>query len=108
MINALNLVKDLEEENKRLHRELLELKCNINTKVEQERKRIDMLCQDIEHKFNGYFMDLKERCSTIVGDIPTLKFNKYEENSQIHPVIVEFGEIEVEPLRLRFIRGYKE
>ena len=26
----------------------------------------------------------------------------------IHPAMAEFGEIEVEPLRLRFVRGYKE
>lgn len=108
IIDATDLLKDLEEENGRLHRELSELKCNLNVKVEQERRRIDVLCQDIECKFNGYFTNLKEQCSTIVSDIPTLKVNKYEENATIHPAIVEFGEIEVEPLKLRFIRGYKE
>lgn len=38
----------------------------------------------------------------------TLKVNRYEENAPIHPAIAEFGEIEVEPLRLRFVLGYKE
>ena len=92
---------------------ILDLKLNrlVNmeiAKIEQEKERIDALCQDIECKFNGYFTNLKEQCSTIVSDIPTLKANRYEENAPIHPAIVEFGEIEVEPLKLRFIRGYKE
>lgn len=108
IFDATNLLKDLEEENERLHREILELRCNLNTKFEQERRRIDVLCQDIECKFNGYFTNLKEQCSTMVSDIPTLKVNRYEENAPFHPAIVEFGEIEVEPLKLRFIRGYKE
>ena len=34
--------------------------------------------------------------------------DKLKENSPIYPAIAEFGEIEVEPLRLRFVRGYKE
>lgn len=38
----------------------------------------------------------------------TLKANRYEENAPIHTAIAEFGKIEVEPLRLRFVRGYKE
>lgn len=106
--NVADLVMDLRKEKARLSRELSELRCNLNAKVEQERRRIDVLCQDIEYKFNGYFTNLKEQCSTIVSDIPTLKVNRYEENAPIYPAIVEFGEIEVEPLRLRFIRGYKE
>ena len=84
------------------------MRCNLNAKVEQERKRIDVLCRDIECKFNRYFTELKAQCSTIVSDVPTLKVNRYEENAPIHPAIAEFGEIEVEPLRLRFVHGYKE
>ena len=34
IFDATNLLKDLEEENERLHREILELKCNLNAKVE--------------------------------------------------------------------------
>ena len=106
--NVADLVMDLRKENARLRGELSELRCNLNAKVEQERKRIDVLCRDIECKFNRYFTELKAQCSTIVSDVPTLKVNRYEENAPIHPAIVEFGEIEVEPLRLRFVRGYKE
>ena len=106
--NVADLVMDLRKENSRLRGELSELRCNLNSKVEQERKLIDVLCWDIECKFNRYFTELKAQCSTIVSDIPTLKVNRYEEHSPIHPAIAEFGEIEVEPLRLRFVRGYKE
>ena len=106
--NVFDLVMDLRKENARLRGELSELRCNLNAKVEQERKRIDVLCQEIECKFNKYFANLKEQCSTIVSDIPTLEVNRYEENAPIRPSIVEFREIEVEPLKLRFIRGYKE
>ena len=67
-----------------------------------------MLCREIERKFDEYFANLKAQCSTIVSDVPILKVNRYEENAPIHPAIVEFGEIEVEPLRLRYVRGYKE
>lgn len=98
----------VHQENERLRGDLSELRCNLNAKVEQERKRIDVLCRDIECKFNRYFTELKAQCSTIVSDVPTLKVNRYEENAPIHPAIAEFGEIEVEPLRLRFVRGYKE
>ena len=103
-----HLLNALKIENEKLEKELLELKRSFNAKIEQAKERIDALCQDIECKFNGYFTNLKEQCSTIVSDIPTLKANRYEENAPIHPAIVEFGEIEVEPLKLRFIRGYKE
>ena len=106
--NVADLVMDLRKENAILRGELSELRCNLNAKVEQERRRIDVLCRDIECKFNRYFTELKAQCSTIVSDVPTLKVNRYEENAPIHPAIAEFGEIEVEPLRLRFIRGYKE
>ena len=106
--NVADLVMDLRKENARLRGDLSELRCNLNEKVEQERKRIDVLCRDVECKFNRYFTELKAQCSTIVSDVPTLKVNRYEENAPIHPAIVEFGEIEVEPLRLRFVRGYKE
>lgn len=106
--NVADLVMDLRKENARLRGELSELRCNLNSKVEQERKRIDVLCRDIECKFNRYFTELKAQCSTIVSDVPTLKVNRYEENAPIHPAIAEFWEIEVEPLRLRFVRGYKE
>ena len=34
IFDATNLLKDLEEENERLNREILELKCNLNAKVE--------------------------------------------------------------------------
>lgn len=101
-------IKALEAENERLHRELSKLRGSLNTKVEQEKKRIDVLCQEIECKFNGYFVNLKEQCSTIVSNIPTLKVNKYKVNTPIQPEITEIGEIEVKPLKLRFIRGYKE
>ena len=37
IFDATNLLKDLEEENERLHREVLELRCNLNAKFEQER-----------------------------------------------------------------------
>lgn len=103
-----HLLNALKIENEKLKKELLELKRSFNAKIEQEKERIDVLCQDIEYKFNGYFTNLKEQCSTIVSDIPALKVNKYEENAPFHPAIVEFGEIEIEPLKLRFIRGYKE
>ena len=106
--NVADLVMDLRKENARLRGELSELRCNLNSKVEQERKRIDVLCRDIECKFNRYFTELKAQYSTIVSDVPTLKVNRYEENAPIYPAIAEFGEIEVEPLRLRFVRGYKE
>lgn len=87
---------------------IIDLLNQLDAKVEQERKRIDVLCRDIECKFNRYFTELKAQCSTIVSDVPTLKVNRYEENAPIHPAIAEFGEIEVEPLKLRFVRGYKE
>ena len=106
--NVADLVMDLRKENARLRGDLSELRCNLNSKVEQERKRIDVLCRDVECKFNRYFTELKAQCSTIVSDIPTLKVNRYEENEPIHTAIAEFGKIEVEPLRLIFIRGYKE
>ena len=106
--NVADLVMDLRKENARLRGDLSELRCNLNSKVEQERKRIDVLCRDIECKFNEYFANLKEQCSTIVSDVPTLNVNRYKENAPIHPAIAEFWEIEVEPLRLRFVRGYKE
>ena len=106
--NVADLVMDLRKENARLRGDLSELRCNLNSKFEQERKRIDVLCRDIECKFNRYFTELKAQCSTIVSDVPTLKVNRYEENAPIHPSIAEFGEIEVEPLRLRFVRGDKE
>ena len=106
--NVADLVMDLRKENARLRGDLSELRCNLNVKVEQERKRIDVLCRDIECKFNRYFTELKAQCSTIVSDVPTLKVNRYEENAPIHPAVAEFGEIEIEPLRLRFVRGYKE
>ena len=106
--NVADLVMDLRKENARLRGELSELRCNLNAKVEQERKRIDVLCRDVECKFNRYFTELKAQCSTIVSDIPTLKVNKYKWNIPLQPEIAEIGEIEVEPLRLRFVRGYKE
>lgn len=106
--NVADLVMDLRKENARLRGELSELRRNLNAKVEQERERIDVLCRDIECKFNRYFTELKAQCSTIVSDVPTLKVNRYEENAPIHPAIAEFGEIEVEPFWLRFVRGYKE
>lgn len=108
IVDETNLIKDLEAENERLHRELSKLRGSLNTKVEQERKRIDVLCQEIECKFNEYFVNLKEQCSTIVSNIPTLEVNKYKVNIPIQPEIAEIGEIEVKPLKLRFIRGYKE
>ena len=106
--NVADLVMDLRKENARLREDLSELRCNLNAKVEQERKRIDVLCQEIECKFNEYFANLKEQCSTIVSDIPTLKVNKYKWNIPLQPEIAEIGEIEVEPFWLRFVRGYKE
>lgn len=106
--NVADLVMDLRKENARLREDLSELRCNLNAKVEQERKRIDVLCRDIECKFNRYFTELKAQCSTIVSDIPTLKVNKYKWNIPLQPEIAEIGEIEVEPFWLRFVRGYKE
>lgn len=44
----------------------------------------------------------------MITNVADLVMDLRKENAPIHPAIAEFGEIEVEPLRLRFVRGYKE
>ena len=44
----------------------------------------------------------------MITNVADLVMDLRKENAPIRPSIVEFREIEVEPLRLIFIRGYKE
>ena len=100
--------KNKKKENQQLNEELFKLKNLFDIEIEKERKRIDILCNDIKNKFNEYFEKLKNECSTIISKVPELKCRIFEENDIATPFKIEIGKIEVEPIQLKFIRGYKE
>lgn len=101
--DLLDEIKQLKEENQRLRQENLELKVGLNAKLRAEQERIDLLCKDITKQFNVYMEDLKSKCAII--EEPKLEVCEFAENSVIAPRILNWVEIRIEPLRLRFVKG---
>lgn len=72
--------------------------------LEKEKHRIDLLCEDLENKFNKYLKHIEE----VVGIIPTnvnLKIEFFNEYQPIKANAIEFGEINIPAFRVRFVKG---
>lgn len=102
----LNLEKEIEELEKELlkeRQEKLRIIAEANETMAQDRKRIDVLLKDIEQKFNAYMRSLDGNIVVIRKQDPLIECKAYRDDTQIEPI--EYGEIRVEPLHLKFIKG---
>lgn len=102
----LNLEKEIEELKKDLlkeRQEKLRIIAEANETIAQDRKRIDVLLKDIEQKFNSYMRSLEGNIVVIRKQDPLIECKLYRDDVQIEPI--EYGEIRVEPLHLKFIKG---
>ena len=102
----LNLEKEIEELEKKLlkeRQEKIRIIAEANERMAQDRKRIDVLLKDIEQKFNSYMRRLEGNIVVIRKQDPLIECKVYRDDVQIEPI--EYGEIRVEPLHLRFIKG---
>lgn len=102
----LNLEKEIEELEKELlkeRQEKLRIIAEANETMVQDRKRIDVLLKDIEQRFNAYMENLKGNVAVIRKQDPLIECKVYRDDAQIEPI--EYGEIRIEPLHLKFIKG---
>lgn len=102
----LSLEKEIEELKKELlkeRQEKLRIITEANETMAQDRKRIDVLLKDIEQKFNSYMRSLEGNIAVIRKQDPLIECKEYRDSVQIEPL--EYGEIRIEPLHLKFIKG---
>lgn len=104
----LSLEKEIEELKKELlkeRQEKLRIIAEANETMAQDRKRIDVLLKDIEQKFNAYIEQLTNASAFIENNSKPIECKVYSEKSLKEPTIIEYGEIKIEPLHLKFIKG---
>jgi hypothetical protein len=97
------LQKQLFEKNK----ELYKLKYHFNEVVEEDRKRVDKLLENLEKQFNDDLKQLQEVGAMIELESKPIQCKIYDEHSPMKMTILDFGEVRIEPIHIRFIKGEK-
>ncbi len=99
-----NLEKEIDELKKQLNEarlETLKIRAEANETMAKERKRIDDLLKDIKQKFDNYMLELQGKVA-FIGK-PIFEVSIYRDKTKVKTV--EYGDIRIEPLHLRFIKG---
>lgn len=104
-VNETELEEARKERNDAINK-LREYKCKFNSLVEQERKRIDKLIMDIESKFNNYMKSIEDK--VIFDSKPVLKCSIIKDMCPADLSVIEFGEIKIRPICIRYIRGIND
>ena len=99
-----NLEKEIDELKKQLNEvrlETLKIRAEANETMAKDRKRIDDLLKDIKQKFDNYMLELQGKVA-FIGE-PVFEVLTYSDKTKVKTV--EYGDIRIEPLHLRFIKG---
>ena len=99
-----NLEKEIDELKKQLNEarlETLKIRAEANETMAKDRKRIDDLLKDIKQKFDNYMLELQGKVA-FIGE-PIFEASIYSDKTKVKTV--EYGDIRIEPLHLRFIKG---
>ena len=99
-----NLEKEIDELKKQLNEaklETLKIRAEANETMAKDRKRIDDLLKDIKQKFDNYMLELQGKV-VFIGE-PVFEVLTYSDKTKVKTV--EYGDIRIEPLHLRFIKG---
>ena len=99
-----NLEKEIVELKKQLNEarlETLKIRAEANETMAKDRKRIDDLLKDIKQKFDNYMLELQGKVA-FIGE-PIFEVSTYIDKTKVKTV--EYGDIRIEPLHLRFIKG---
>ena len=99
-----NLEKEIDELKKQLNEarlETLKIRAEANETMAKDRKRIDDLLKDIKQKFDNYMLELQGKVA-FIGE-PIFEVSIYSDKTKVKTV--EYGDIRIEPLHLRFIKG---
>lgn len=105
MFNRDKRIESLQNELFVTQRQLNELRTNFNELVSKDRIRIALLIEDIKQKFEDYFDNLKNAGAFIETNSKPIECKEYSEESLVEPKRIEYGEIEIKPLHLKFIKG---
>lgn len=99
-----NLEKEIDELKKQLNEaklETLKTREEANEIMTKDRKRIDVLLEDIKQKFDNYMLELQGKVA-FIGE-PVFELSTYRDKTKVKTI--EYGDIRIEPLHLRFIKG---
>ena len=101
--------KEIIELKEKLSKEIIEnskLKNKMLLMIETERRRIDDLIKDIETRFNAYMEEYSKANDILTKHREKPVFRTYTELDSIKPI--EYGEIRIPELHIRFIKGEME
>lgn len=85
-----------------LNEKYLKLKNTFDEQIRIREKQIDDLCEEIKNKFNNY-MSKFETVPT-KEDVPLLEVREYREDSPSDISIIEVGEINVQPFKIKYLK----
>ena len=102
-------VKQIAELKEQLSKEIIEnskLKSKMWVMIEIERRRIDDLIKDIETRFNSYMEKYSKANDILTKHREPPVFRTYTELDSIKPI--EYGEIRIPELHIKFIKGERK
>lgn len=99
-------IKDLEEKLSEEKMKNLKLQSEMWKIIAIERHRIDVLIKDIETRFNSYMKEYSKANDILTRHREPPIFRIYTDLDSIKPI--EYGEIRIPELHIRFIKGEME